>query len=97
MASTNTALADRFIDGTHGEGLSEVLQGLLYIPRQLSHTWLYDERGCRLFEKICELPEYYLTRTETAIMRSRAQGSASMSYSTKLYPFHSSHSRISRV
>ena len=69
MATSNIALADRFNDGGYEQGLSEVLRGLLYIPRQLSHVWLYDERGCRLFEKICQLPEYYLTRVETAIMR----------------------------
>jgi L-histidine Nalpha-methyltransferase len=68
----STALALRFTDGVYEEGLSDVLRGLLYIPRQLSHVWLYDERGCRLFEKICELPEYYLTRTEIAIMREYA-------------------------
>jgi len=70
MASTATALAHRFTDGIYEEGLSDVLRGLLYIPRQLSHTWLYDERGCRLFEKIRELPEYYLTRTESALLRA---------------------------
>jgi L-histidine Nalpha-methyltransferase len=72
MASSNSALADRFTDGCYEQGLPEVLRGLLYIPRQLSHVWLYDERGCRLFEKICQLPEYYLTHVETAIMRTRA-------------------------
>jgi L-histidine Nalpha-methyltransferase len=76
MASTNVALADRFIDGCYEQGLPEVLRGLLYIPRQLSHVWLYDERGCRLFEKICQLPEYYLTRAETDIMSTDAAAMA---------------------
>lgn len=76
MATSNTALADRFIDGSYGEGLPEVLRGLRYIPRQLSHVWLYDERGSRLFEKICQLPEYYLTRVETAILRAHAPAMA---------------------
>lgn len=76
MASSNIALADRFTDGCYEQGLPEVLRGLLYIPRQLSHVWLYDERGCRLFEKICQLPEYYLTRVETAILRAQAQAMA---------------------
>jgi len=78
MTSTNIALADGFTDGVYEEGISEVLRGLLYIPRQLSHTWLYDERGSRLFEKICQLPEYYLTRTETAIMRAHAPDMAAL-------------------
>ena len=76
MASSNIALADRFTDGRYEQGLPEVLRGLLYIPRQLSHVWLYDERGCRLFEKICQLPEYYLTRVETAILRAQAPAMA---------------------
>lgn len=76
MASSNIALADRFTDGCYEQGLPEVLRGLLYIPRELSHVWLYDERGCRLFEKICQLPEYYLTRVETAILRAQAPAMA---------------------
>ena len=76
MALSNIALADRFTDGCYEQGLPEVLRGLLYIPRELSHVWLYDERGCRLFEKICQLPEYYLTRVETAILRAQAPAMA---------------------
>lgn len=72
MASSTAAVALRLTDGVYEEGLSDVLRGLLHLPRKLSHVWLYDERGCRLFEKICELPEYYLTRTEMAIMREYA-------------------------
>src|ERR1700735_3885261 len=79
MASThNAALAERFIDGQYEQGLADVLRGLLYIPRQLSHTWLYDERGSRLFEKICEVPEYYVTRLETQIMQTHAAEMAAL-------------------
>lgn len=78
MALTNTAPAERFIDGIYEQGLSDVLRDLLYIPRRLSHTWLYDERGSRLFEKICELPEYYVTRVETAIMSAHARDMAAL-------------------
>jgi L-histidine Nalpha-methyltransferase len=37
-------------------------------PRWLEAYHLYDDRGANLFEQICELPEYYLTRTENAIL-----------------------------
>lgn len=37
-------------------------------PRQLSPKWFYDETGSRLFEQICELPEYYPTRTELQLL-----------------------------
>jgi L-histidine Nalpha-methyltransferase len=50
----------------------EVLEGLRKTPKELSPVWFYDETGSNLFEKICELPEYYLTRTELRIMREHA-------------------------
>jgi dimethylhistidine N-methyltransferase len=49
-----------------------VLEGLRKHPRQLSPVWFYDELGSFLFDSICELPEYYLTRTERQIMRQHA-------------------------
>lgn len=49
-----------------------VLEGLHKHPRQLSPVWFYDELGSFLFDTICELPEYYLTRTEVQIMRAHA-------------------------
>jgi dimethylhistidine N-methyltransferase len=49
----------------------EVLAGLLATPKTLSAKYFYDERGSRLFERICRLPEYYPTATETAILRDR--------------------------
>ncbi|MDQ3414448.1 MAG: L-histidine N(alpha)-methyltransferase, partial [Verrucomicrobiota bacterium] len=38
-------------------------------PRTLPSKFFYDERGSDLFQEICELPEYYVTRTETEILR----------------------------
>jgi dimethylhistidine N-methyltransferase len=52
--------------------LEDVLAGLARPQKSIPPKYFYDERGCRLFEAICELPEYYLTRTETAILRERA-------------------------
>jgi dimethylhistidine N-methyltransferase len=48
----------------------EVLQGLSARPKRIAPKFFYDERGSRLFDTICELPEYYPTRTEMAILRS---------------------------
>jgi dimethylhistidine N-methyltransferase len=50
----------------------EVLEGLSRTPKVLSSKLLYDKRGSELFERICELPEYYLTRTETEILKRNA-------------------------
>jgi L-histidine N-alpha-methyltransferase len=49
-----------------------VALGLSDTPRWLPSRFLYDARGSALFEQICELPEYYPTRTETAILRDLA-------------------------
>ena len=53
-----------------------VLEGMRKQPRQLSPVWFYDELGSFLFDNICELPEYYLTRTELQIMREHAANMA---------------------
>jgi L-histidine N-alpha-methyltransferase len=42
-------------------------------PRWLEAYHLYDDRGSELFEEICELPEYYLTRTENSILEAHAK------------------------
>ena len=51
--------------GTLGE---IVKAGLLANPRTLPSKLFYDERGSTLFEQICELPEYYQTRTEHQLL-----------------------------
>ncbi|RUR84438.1 L-histidine N(alpha)-methyltransferase [Chlorogloeopsis fritschii PCC 9212] len=48
---------------------SDVVQGLTQTPKTLPPRYFYDDRGSELFEQICELPEYYLTRTETKILQ----------------------------
>jgi len=49
-----------------------VTLGMEHSPRQLPAWLLYDAEGSRLFDAICEQPEYSLTRTETALLRERA-------------------------
>jgi L-histidine Nalpha-methyltransferase len=48
------------------------LAGLTATPKTLPAMLFYDDEGCRLFYEITRLPEYYLTRTETALLRSIA-------------------------
>jgi len=50
--------------------LSEIVEGLRKTQKALSPKFFYDERGSKLFDAICELPEYYPTRTELSIMRA---------------------------
>ena len=48
--------------------LSDVVAGLSSEPRNLPCKYFYDERGAALFQKICDLSEYYITRTEIDIL-----------------------------
>src|ERR1051325_12198051 len=57
--------------------LIEVLSGLSGSPRSLPCKFFYDERGAELFQKICDLPEYYVTRTELQILRQHVAEIAS--------------------
>lgn len=50
----------------------EVRSGLSANPKTLPCRYFYDETGSKLFEEICELPEYYLTRAETNILKRYA-------------------------
>lgn len=55
-----------------------VVAGLSLPRKRLSAKFFYDDRGSALFERICELPEYYLTRTELKILRGSAARLAAM-------------------
>jgi dimethylhistidine N-methyltransferase len=57
---------------------AEVLQGLSAPAKELPCKYFYDEAGSRLFEQICQLPEYYLTRTELAVLRQYAAEMAAL-------------------
>jgi dimethylhistidine N-methyltransferase len=52
---------------------SDVLAGLSSSPKRLPCKYFYDRRGSMLFEAICALPEYYLTRAEEEIMQRHCQ------------------------
>jgi dimethylhistidine N-methyltransferase len=65
----------RFVDATEqraGDARAEVLAGLRAQAPAISPKYFYDALGSRLFEAICELPEYYLTRTEAQILHGHA-------------------------
>jgi len=59
---------------TLADDRAQILAGLREPQKRISPKYFYDQRGSQLFDRICELPEYYPTRTELAIMR--AEGSA---------------------
>jgi L-histidine N-alpha-methyltransferase len=59
-------------EGASASFASDVRAGLKSFPKTLPPKYFYDELGSRLFEAICCLPEYYLTRAETEILATRA-------------------------
>jgi dimethylhistidine N-methyltransferase len=61
-----------------GKHLAGVVSGLTARQKRISPKHFYDERGSRLFDQICELPEYYLTRTELKLMDSHLGEVASL-------------------
>ena len=57
---------------------ADVISGLSAREKMLPAKYFYDERGSKLFEQICETPEYYPTRTEVHILRGRARQIAAL-------------------
>jgi len=55
---------------TKGDILTDVLNGLSQTPKMLPSKLFYDKKGSQLFDEICELNEYYPTRTEMQIMQN---------------------------
>ncbi len=51
---------------------ADVAAGLAATPKSIPPKHFYDAEGSRLFEAICDLPEYYPTRTEIALLRASA-------------------------
>jgi L-histidine N-alpha-methyltransferase len=58
---------------------ADALTGLQATPKSIPPVWFYDERGSRLFEEITQLPEYYPTRAERALLEAQAVSIAKMS------------------
>ncbi len=66
-------------------------------PKQISPTWLYDEYGSRLFDRITRLPEYYLTRSEREILLGHASEIAAVTGADTLVELGSGTSEKTRV
>jgi dimethylhistidine N-methyltransferase len=56
-----------------GDERAAVIAGLVAEPAHVAPRYFYDELGCALYGAICELPEYYPTRTEAALFRERRE------------------------
>jgi len=62
----------------HERFLAEVLDGLRKNSKELPSKYFYDERGSYLFERICELEEYYIPRIEASIMQAHIREMAEL-------------------
>jgi len=75
-----------------------VLKGLGRTPKSIPCKFFYDARGSALFEAICRLPEYYLTRSEVAILEENAaQIAAQIGAHSRLIEFGSGASTKARI
>src|SRR5262245_27962325 len=81
MASTALARTALPVEPTHPETTAfaaDVIAGLTATPKRLPPKYFYDSAGSELFERITTLPEYYLTRCETAVLHEHAADIAAL-------------------
>ncbi len=71
MRSSTESVLD--LEPASADFLAEAIAGLSESPRTLPCKFFYDERGSELFQKICELPEYYVTRAELQILKNQGR------------------------
>ena len=75
----------------------DVIKGLTEKPKNLPPKYFYDDPGSLLFEKICELPEYYPTRTEAWILQQYADEIAEITNCCELIELGSGSSTKTQV
>ena len=74
LVQTDDIRIDSWLSDAEERSLAnDVLDGLTRPFKELPPKHFYDSRGSELFERICELPEYYPTRTEKGILIERAK------------------------
>ena len=72
MSSAAIAYRDALQRTPQSEFEAALLNGLCKTPKEVPCKFFYDATGSALFDRICELPEYYPTRTETALLEKHA-------------------------
>ncbi len=75
----------------------DVIEGLSNRPKSLPPKYLYDDLGSQLFEQICDLPEYYVTRTEASILKQYAGAIAQLTGPCELVELGSGSSTKTRL
>ncbi|HEY5045444.1 MAG TPA: L-histidine N(alpha)-methyltransferase [Solirubrobacteraceae bacterium] len=93
-----TIQIDSHLDGSEERSLAEdVLDGLTRPFKELPPKHFYDARGAELFDQICELPEYYPTRAERAILERTATELAALTNAVELVELGSGTAAKTRV
>jgi L-histidine N-alpha-methyltransferase len=95
LIKTLTVLDEQY-QALNNDG-EDVIQGLTQTPKTLPPKYFYDDRGSELFEQICELPEYYPTRTEAWILSQYADEIASITGNCELVELGSGSSTKTRL
>ena len=73
LLTTDAIVVESFVGPKDERSLADdVLDGLTRPFKELPPKHFYDARGAELFDRICELPEYYPTRAERAILEERS-------------------------
>jgi L-histidine Nalpha-methyltransferase len=94
MTSVDRRLPDGFLAAALR---ADARAGLTATPKSLPPKWFYDANGSALFEKITELPEYYPTRAERAILTEAATGIAALTGARTLVELGSGSSEKTRL
>jgi L-histidine N-alpha-methyltransferase len=98
QADEGTITIDSYLhEGQERSLADDVLDGLTRPFKELPPKHFYDERGAELFDQICELPEYYPTRTERSILQASAAGIASVTAAAELVELGSGTAAKTRV
>jgi L-histidine N-alpha-methyltransferase len=84
---------ERYLDALR----ADVRAGLTAVPKTLPPKYFYDARGSELFDEITRLPEYYLTRAETSILRRHSADIAALSRCESLVELGSGTSAKTRL
>lgn len=75
----------------------DIKKGLTECPKKIPSKYFYDDQGSQLFEQICELPEYYPTRTEASILKQYAEEIAKITGTCELVELGSGSSTKTRL
>ncbi|MFI5294988.1 MAG: L-histidine N(alpha)-methyltransferase [Thermodesulfovibrionales bacterium] len=70
LASDRIEIMNYMRDTFHSDLRRDILRGLASSQKSIPSKYFYDAYGSQLFETICDLPEYYQTRTELSILKS---------------------------